>query len=92
MIHAVALALALLAQPDPAPAGDSVEVPANPPSLVSPFVADMDHDHPLPEHPRPLLIRSSWLNLNGPWHDAITDTHGEGAAHDPDAQPVRLKP
>ena len=52
----------------------------------------MDHDHPLPEHPRPLLIRSSWLNLNGPWHDAITDTHGEGAAHDPDAQPVRLKP
>ncbi len=22
---------------------------------------------PRPEHPRPQLVRGSWLNLNGPW-------------------------
>ena len=28
---------------------------------------------PLPEYPRPQLVRPSWLNLNGTWDYAITD-------------------
>jgi beta-galactosidase/beta-glucuronidase len=27
--------------------------------------------HPLPEYPRPQLVRTEWLNLNGPWQYAI---------------------
>jgi Glycosyl hydrolases family 2, sugar binding domain/Glycosyl hydrolases family 2, TIM barrel domain/Glycosyl hydrolases family 2 len=29
---------------------------------------------PLPEHPRPQLRRERWINLNGPWDLAITDS------------------
>lgn len=35
----------------------------------------------LPEYPRPQLRRDSYLNLNGPWDYAITDT---------DVQPERF--
>ncbi|MBO9523067.1 MAG: hypothetical protein J7518_16160 [Nocardioidaceae bacterium] len=37
---------------------------------------DLDPDHPLPEHPRPQLVRDTpWLNLNGRWQYAFgTDT------------------
>jgi len=32
-----------------------------------------DPDMPLPEHPRPHLVRDGWINLNGKWNYAITD-------------------
>ncbi|MFI5963340.1 LamG-like jellyroll fold domain-containing protein [Streptomyces asoensis] len=30
----------------------------------------LDKKHPLPEYPRPQLVRSKWQNLNGPWQFA----------------------
>ena len=35
---------------------------------------------PFPEYPRPLLQRENWLNLNGLWHYAFTDTADTPAA------------
>lgn len=32
----------------------------------------MDPDLPLPEYPRPGIVRPDWLNLNGPWEFAVT--------------------
>lgn len=33
---------------------------------------DLDPDHPLPEHPRPQLVRDTpWVNLNGRWQYAF---------------------
>lgn len=42
-----------------------------PPTLVTRFAADVDPDRPLPEYPRPQLVRDQWLNLNGQWDYAI---------------------
>ena len=35
--------------------------------LQSVHAQDMDPESPLPEHPRPQLVRERWLNLNGLW-------------------------
>ena len=35
---------------------------------------DLDRERPLPEHPRPQLVRPRWASLNGPWQYAITGT------------------
>ena len=32
----------------------------------------LDADHPLPEYPRPQLVRERWVNLNGRWEHAFT--------------------
>ena len=37
----------------------------------------LDPDAPLPEHPRPQLVRDSWLNLNGRWDHAFTHATDE---------------
>ncbi len=34
----------------------------------------LDPEHVLPEYPRPLLQRQSYINLNGYWDYAVTDT------------------
>ncbi len=34
----------------------------------------LDRERPLPEYPRPQLVREAWLNLNGPWEHAFTTT------------------
>ncbi|WP_403021670.1 glycoside hydrolase family 2 protein [Salinibacterium sp. GXW1014] len=41
-------------------------------TLTTPWGAELDADAPLPEYPRPQLVRDGWLNLNGRWRYAIT--------------------
>lgn len=42
--------------------------------LYSSFGEHLDTSRPLPEYPRPQLARSSYLNLNGIWRYAITES------------------
>lgn len=35
---------------------------------------NLDPDRPLPEYPRPQLVRDPWVNLNGRWEYAFTPT------------------
>jgi beta-galactosidase/beta-glucuronidase len=34
----------------------------------------LDRERPLPDHPRPQLVRDAWVNLNGVWEHAFTDS------------------
>jgi Glycosyl hydrolases family 2, sugar binding domain/Glycosyl hydrolases family 2, TIM barrel domain len=45
--------------------------------LLTPWGEQLDPDHPLPEYPRPQMVRSSALNLNGRWQYAITATEDD---------------
>lgn len=40
--------------------------------IVTPWVDTIDLQHPLPEYPRPQMVREGWQNLNGAWSYAIT--------------------
>ncbi|WP_197511820.1 glycoside hydrolase family 2 protein [Tessaracoccus coleopterorum] len=40
--------------------------------MLTPWGEALDADHPLPEYPRPQLVRDSYLNLNGRWDHAFT--------------------
>lgn len=40
-------------------------------ALMTKWAADVKPDAPLPEYPRPQLVRAHWLNLNGIWDYAI---------------------
>lgn len=35
--------------------------------LMTPWAAKIDAEAPLPEYPRPQMVRADWLNLNGRW-------------------------
>ena len=35
--------------------------------LMTQWASQIDTNNPLPEYPRPQLVRSNWLNLNGIW-------------------------
>jgi len=48
--------------PEWAPAGDDIKTP---------WAAQVDPKAPLPEYPRPQMVRSGWQNLNGLWDYAI---------------------
>ena len=42
----------------------------------------LDRSHPLAEYPRPQMKRDSYLNLNGPWEYAITESDDLPASFD----------
>lgn len=48
-----------------------------PNSLTTPWTDKVDPANPLPEYPRPQMVRKEWVNLNGLWDYAIAD---KGAA------------
>lgn len=45
--------------------------------LDTPWGEMLDRQHPLPEYPRPQLVRDSYLNLNGPWQYRVTEGGSE---------------
>src|SRR6476469_6697422 len=44
------------------PAGDHI---------MTSWAEKIDPQQPLPEYPRPQLVRNTWLNLNGQWQYAV---------------------
>ena len=56
-------ALALNVSAQWTPAGDNI---------MSPWAEKVDPANVLPEYPRPQMVRSQWMNLNGLWDYAIT--------------------
>lgn len=44
--------------------------------IASPWSEKVDPSRPLPEYPRPQLIRENWTNLNGLWQYAILPSSG----------------
>ncbi len=42
----------------------------------------LDPDRPLPDHPRPQLVRERWTNLNGVWEHAFTGTPTPPSVYD----------
>lgn len=42
---------------------------------VTRWAGDMDPHDPLPDYPRPQLVRERWQSLNGPWHCAVGATN-----------------
>ena len=62
----------LTAMPHPARAWAPKQGP-----LSTPWTTQVSRIHPWPEYPRPQLVRTNWLNLNGIWQ------YQSGAAGDP---------
>jgi hypothetical protein len=54
--------------------------------LVTRWAAEVRADKALPEYPRPQMVRSRWLNLNGLWDLAITPAD----APEPSVYPERI--
>jgi hypothetical protein len=44
-----------------------------PNTIMTPWAEKVDPAHPLPEYPRPQMVRGAWTNLNGLWDYAITE-------------------
>ena len=57
--------------------------------ILSEWAADVDPNAPLPEYPRPQMIRENWINLNGIWQYAII---GKGSKQPEDYQGDILVP
>ncbi len=53
--------------------GSNVGTEARPnATLVTRWSSEVNLDSPLPEYPRPQMIRDNWVSLNGRWDYAIT--------------------
>lgn len=50
--------------------------------ILTKWGENFDRNNPLPEYPRPQLVRDSYLNLNGVWNYAITKTATEPQKYD----------
>ena len=50
--------------------------------MKTPWTDSVDINAPLPEYPRPQMARRSWLNLNGQWLYAFTDSSRRPAEYD----------
>ena len=42
-------------------------------NIRTPWAEQLDPSDPLPEYPRPQMVRADWMNLNGLWDYAITE-------------------
>ncbi|MEA9984647.1 LamG-like jellyroll fold domain-containing protein [Subtercola sp. RTI3] len=51
----------------PVPAFDLPVINGSTYAMQTEFSATIDKSAPLPEYPRPQLVRDAWQNLNGPW-------------------------
>ena len=64
---ALSLTISVFAQ-NWAPAGSNIR---------SPWAEEINTASVLPEYPRPQMVRADWMNLNGLWNYAITDTSAQ---------------
>ena len=46
-------------------------------NIRSPWAEQVDPSNPLPAYPRPQMVRADWMNLNGLWNYAVTETAAE---------------
>lgn len=51
----------------------SAQSQENQPVLKTKWAEQVDASSPLPEYPRPQMVREQWMSLNGQWDLAITD-------------------
>lgn len=66
--------------------------PANP-RLLTRWAADVRPDNPLPEYPRPQMVRPRWTSLNGLWEFAVIDSSVvAGVPGDPHQLPDPSRP
>ena len=42
--------------------------------MNTPWTETVDRQSPLPEYPRPQMVRRDWMSLNGEWEYAISDS------------------
>lgn len=56
------------------------KIASNP--ILTKWSSRVDPSCPWPEYPRPDLVRNKWINLNGEWQYAITDTVSKPAVWD----------
>ncbi len=66
-IFALSMTVAAFAQ-NWAPVGENIK---------SPWAEEVNPAAPLPEYPRPQMVRADWINLNGLWNYAITEASAE---------------
>jgi hypothetical protein len=88
IIRAAALVLVLvcsatasMAQVEPKPDAGWKPVEGH---LMTRWAKDVDPSAPLPEYPRPTMVRDKWMSLNGVWNYRIESASGGGtggAAH-----------
>lgn len=46
-------------------------------NIKSEWASQVNPEAPLPEYPRPQMVRTDWMNLNGLWNYAITEASAE---------------